>query len=106
MYKSYHHLGSEQRYRIESFMKAGFTQKQIAVQLGVHPSTISRELKRNTPKRGCLGGIYDASNAQRRTEIRHKTKAKRCVFDDRMKQVIKGYLEREKFIHQAVHEPG
>jgi len=102
MYKSYHHPGSEQRYRIESFMKAGFTQKQIAVQLGVHPSTISRELKRNTPKRGCLGGIYDASNAQRRTEIRHKTKAKRCVFDHKMKQVIKGYLEREKFSPELI----
>ena len=102
MYKSYHHLGSEQRYRIEAFMKSGLSQKEIAIQLGVHPSTISRELRRNTPKRGCLGGIYDASNAQRKTDARHRFKAKRCVFDDSMKQLIKRYLEREKFSPELI----
>ena len=28
-------------------MKAGLTQKQIAREVGVHPSTVSRELRRN-----------------------------------------------------------
>jgi IS30 family transposase len=63
MPNNYHHLGSDQRYRIEAFLKAGMSQKEIATQIGVHPSTISRELKRNTPARGCLAGQYEASNA-------------------------------------------
>lgn len=102
MSKVYNHLGSAQRYRIEAFMKSGLKQKEIAVKLGVHPSTISRELNRNTPKRGCLAGIYDADNAQRRTDLRHSTKPKHQVFDHAMKQTIKEYLVNEKWSPELI----
>ncbi|MFM7194800.1 MAG: IS30 family transposase [Bacteroidota bacterium] len=61
-----------------------------------------RALKRNTPKGGYLGGVYDARNAQRRTDIRHKTKAKQRVFDELMKQTISRYLEHEKFSPELI----
>lgn len=50
--KPYTQLTQEQRYQIHAFLKAGFTQIHIANDLGVHPCTISREVKRNRGKRG------------------------------------------------------
>jgi IS30 family transposase len=44
-------LTLEQRYGIQSLMKAGFNQVSIAQSLLVHKSTISRELLRNSKKR-------------------------------------------------------
>jgi len=44
----YTQLTQEQRYQIYALNKAGFTQKAIAIDPGVHPSTISREPGRNT----------------------------------------------------------
>lgn len=45
-------LTSEQRYHISGLKKAGFKQSQIAIEVGVHKSTISRELRRNKGHRG------------------------------------------------------
>ena len=39
--------------------KIGMSQVQIALQLGVHQSTISRELKRNIGKRGYIPMILN-----------------------------------------------
>jgi IS30 family transposase len=49
--KSYSQPTLESRYQIYSFKAAGYSQVEIAGELGVHPSTISRELKRNTGNR-------------------------------------------------------
>jgi IS30 family transposase len=73
------------------------SQKAIANELGVHPSTVSRELRRNTPARGRLAGQYLASNAQRRTVKRHREKPKCRVFDDAMKLAIKDSLMKERW---------
>jgi IS30 family transposase len=48
----YTQLTQEQRYQIYAMNKAEMTQKDIAQEIGVHPSTISRELKRNAGLRG------------------------------------------------------
>lgn len=45
-------LGHEQRYQISGLHKAGWNQTQIADELGVHKSTISREFTRNKGLRG------------------------------------------------------
>ncbi len=47
---SYKHLTLEERYHIQAYKKAGYKQKEIAQELGVDPSTISRELNRNSSK--------------------------------------------------------
>jgi len=43
----YTQLTQEQRYQIYAFYKAGFSKTDIASEIGVHKSTISREMKRN-----------------------------------------------------------
>jgi IS30 family transposase len=62
MSKNYKQLSLEQRYKIEALLKAGLTQKLVATYIGVHPSTISRELDRNVGKRGRLANTYQANN--------------------------------------------
>ncbi len=45
--RTYTQLTQEQRYQIWALMKTGKNQTEIAQQLHVHKSTISRELARN-----------------------------------------------------------
>ncbi len=56
--------------------------KKIALLPEVHPSTISRELKRNTAQRGRTAGIYKAENALRKTEMRHRSKRKHILLTE------------------------
>jgi IS30 family transposase len=49
---TYTQLTQEQRYQIDALLKMEHSQFQIATALGVHKSTISRELRRNRGKRG------------------------------------------------------
>jgi len=48
----YAQLTQEQRYQIHGLMKAGFNQSEMAVEAGVHRSTVSREIRRNSGQRG------------------------------------------------------
>lgn len=49
---SYTQLTHEQRYQIYALMKADFNQTEIASEIGVHKSTVSREVRRNQGQRG------------------------------------------------------
>jgi len=49
---NYKHLSQVERYQIDALMKAGNNQTQIALVLGRNKATISREVARNTGKRG------------------------------------------------------
>lgn len=62
---SYNRLTGDDRIALYALKKVGLTQKAIAAQLGVHPSTIGRELKRNTGLRG-----YRPKQAQRLARAR------------------------------------
>lgn len=50
--RNYTQLTCEQRYQISGLRAAGWNQTQIAVEVGVDKSTISRELSRNKGQRG------------------------------------------------------
>ena len=50
--RKYTQLTQGQRYQIYAFLKAGFLQTQIASEIGVHKSTVSREIRRNRGKKG------------------------------------------------------
>ena len=67
--KHYSQLTLEQRYIIYSMLKIGLTQLKIAEVIGVHKSTISRELKRNRGGRG-----YRPKQADTFSEERKKSK--------------------------------
>ncbi len=64
-------LTPEQRYQIYEHKHSGWTQTAIALELGVHKSTISRELKRNQSRRG-----YRPNKAQELAQGRRQGKAK------------------------------
>jgi len=69
---SYTQLTMAQRYQIEALKKEGMSQSEIARNLGVHRSTICRELKRN----GLKSGEYLATHAQIATRLRYQHKKK------------------------------
>ena len=50
--KRYTQLNHAQRYQISGLMKSGCNQTQIAAEIGVNKSTISREFRRNKGQRG------------------------------------------------------
>ena len=52
MPEGYLHLTCEQRCQIYALLQSGHSQAHIARKIGVVPSTISRELVRNTGARG------------------------------------------------------
>lgn len=83
------HLTSEQRYAIKLEYQAGKTQKEIADKIGVHKSTISRELRRNCDARNSK---YDNDLAQRKADKRKKEKRRKEEFDAPMKEKVKTLL--------------
>lgn len=97
MTKKYTHLGLGQRYQIQAFIEAGINQKEIASRIGVSPSTISRELKRNIAKRGRTALTYFAENAQRKTNLRHQLKPKKISFSDRFKMKVMKLMVEDRW---------
>ena len=69
--REYRQLTEEDRIEIYAMKQAGKKQNEIAFRLGVHPSTISRELVRNTGLRG-----YRPKQAQQKTLYRRFTARK------------------------------
>lgn len=58
----------EKRIFLSTLEKRGFKQKEISRELGMHQSTISRELKRNTKKHK----KYHAGDAKRMAQEQKK----------------------------------
>lgn len=69
--REYKQLTEEDRIEIYAMKQAGKQQNKIAAELGVHPSTVSRELARNTGLRG-----YRPKQAQQKTLHRRFTARK------------------------------
>lgn len=102
--KNYKQLTVQQRYQIEALLQIGCSQSRIALQLGVHRSTISRELKRNTAMRGRTSGSYVATNAERKTRKRHRHKHKKILLTDEMKQKIAAKMEKDKWSPELISQ--
>ena len=73
---SYYHLTITDRIKIETYLDLGLKPCQIASKLGVHKSTISRELRR------CQNG-YSAGLAQEQYDHRAKQKSGRYQLEQR-----------------------
>lgn len=87
---NYRHLSSEERYYIEIERKKGKSFSKIGECLDRAPSTISREVKRNTGQRG-----YRHKQASSFTSDRHKNKAKVVKLDAFIKLLINDYLSED-----------
>jgi transposase, IS30 family len=64
---SYAQLTLKQRFKIESFLEIGWSQKDIADHIGVDPGTVSREISRNGDT------AYDARKAHAKASKRRKS---------------------------------
>ena len=94
---NYQQLTDPQRYQIEAYIQANFTITRIAKELGVHKSTISREIKRNSKKR-----VYKAGFAQLISVERKKESYKHSVFDASMKQYIDKAMTQKQWSPEQI----
>ncbi len=90
---SYKHLTLQERYLINAY-KSIKTQKEIAKMIGVHPSTICRELKRG---RGERGRDYWVIQSQKRAEQLQKEKSQKAHFKltEESGKLIERYLLKQ-----------
>lgn len=86
----YTQLTQEQRYQIYAFLKAGFSQSAIAKEIGVHKTTVSREISRNRGKKG-----YRPKQANRLATTRRKSARKHVKLTPRLIVLIERLIKLE-----------
>jgi len=87
------HLTQEQRYHIEAYKKAGFGNSFIAKGIGVHPSTIGRELKRNSSP---IQQRYGAKVAQEISSLRKSINSKaNKKFKNELEDLVLRYIKQD-----------
>lgn len=98
--KRYKHLSQEQRYHIYALLKVGLSQKKIAQELSVCPSTISRELHRNKGLKG-----YRPIQAHKRAVERKTVAARRNAYriPDLTRNVALKLIEEDWSPDQIAH---
>ena len=109
----YAHLTRSQRYQIEALKQANIAVNRIAHKLGVHRSTVYRELRRGGRKRQAYVAWYAQEAAERRirrSAANHRTKpaalwrvVQRLIRLGWSPEQAHGYLER--FDHPLVSVP-
>jgi len=87
---AYQQLSYEKRNELKAYLKIGLKQGEMARLIGVHESTISRELKRNSGQRG-----YRAKQAQQKADDRKRSSPKHIRFTDAVKQRVEFYIEQD-----------
>ena len=99
---SYRQLTCEQRYQIHILIKEGYKQTEVARLLGVHKSTISRELQRNRGEHGYFPKQADVMAGRRRRNshgpripLRTWQRVRRLVRQQWSPQQISGRLKLE-----------
>ena len=92
------HLTKEQRYVIQTLHRRGISKKEIADELGVHKSTICRELKRNRTKRGKYNAdVADTYANERKERFAHNRK-----FTPFVKKTIDRYITQEQWSPEQI----
>jgi IS30 family transposase len=95
--REYRQLTEEDRIEIYAMKQAGKKQNKIAAVLGVAPSTISREIARNTGLRG-----YRPKQAQQKALHRRFT-ARKAV---KMTPMVVWHLDCERSPNGSIRETG
>jgi len=86
----YRQLTFEQRVEINACLKLGVALCLIAKQIGVHKSTVSREVRRNTGLKG-----YRPKQAQELALSRRKSTNKNIRFTEAIKKQVTHYLRQD-----------
>lgn len=112
--RTYKQLTRDQRYQISALKRNRHSQQEIADTIGVHKSTISRELRRNRGQRG-----YRPQQAHRKALARRRHRVKRRIqssswqlveeklWKDWSPEQVSGWLERNKDIaisHEWIYQ--
>lgn len=95
--REYHQLTPAQRYTIYCLKKEGYSQRKIGLIIAVHPSTVSRELDRNTGGRG-----YRCKQAQAKADHRRSSARKHIKLDRLMKLYISERMKQYESPEQIV----
>ena len=74
----YRHLASRDRFVIYHLRRAGLTLAEIALQIGVHKYTVSREIRRNSGRRGYRPLHLDEQELSR-AEYRLNHRPRKCL---------------------------
>ena len=85
-------LTQKERYHIWASLKRGVKQKEIVETIGVHPSTICRQIQRN---KDSITEEYHYAFAQTKAQRRQQAKAKYTVFTSKIKNYIKDKLKED-----------
>ena len=89
---------ANQRYTIEVMCAKGHSQKRIAETIGVHPSTVSRELRRNGRRRG-----YVAAHAEQEARWRRHNASSRSRISAQSWELVEQRLRLEHSPEQVSH---
>ncbi|MCT3839561.1 IS30 family transposase, partial [Elizabethkingia anophelis] len=89
--KKYSRLTFQQRIVIAFMVKNKYSKNKIALELGVHPSTIGRELKRNASERG----TYNFTFAEGFARDRKESKKRYIKFTEEMKSFVDRKLYKQ-----------
>jgi len=100
--QKYKQLDLNDRHKIKALLEAGHSYTKIAEIIGVHKSTISRELSRNVPARGSYANEYRPEAAQHKTDKRHATKRKHIRFTEDLKEDATQWLTTEKLSPELI----
>jgi IS30 family transposase len=85
-------ISEDERVAIADGLVQGHGVRSIAVELGRSPSTVSREVRRNTDP---ATGVYHPFRAHRRAEARRaRPKAGKLVCNTELRDVVEGRLEK------------
>ena len=109
--KHYQQLNKEERFYIWNALRSGQTQKEVAVTLGRHPSTICREIKRNKYPQAKFYTYYWALEKLKwRKYFTAQTKYRKLTknIEDMILKLVQQYLSPEQVsgylkIHHQIH---
>ncbi len=87
----YKQLTHKERYQIYALIKEKCTITQIANNIGVHKSTISREIRRNSKSKN----VYNPEYASIKCFARHRYKNKAIKIDNTVEKYIRKYLKED-----------
>lgn len=94
---TYHQLNHEQRYIIAQLHKQGRSLRSIARTIEVHVSTVSRELRRNSHKRG-----YSALHAQMLADERVSWRQHPRRFTRSLQERVASLLKQEQWSPEQI----
>jgi len=96
---AYSHITKEQRFKIQSWLEIGMSQKDIAERLSKDESALSREISRNKNSKGkYTAGLADKASRERRKA--GKRKSRKLIKDKKLRRAVLSLLRKKKSLEQ------